>query len=68
MTEAACWAHGRRKLFAQAQLAKAPIATEAVRRIDAIFDAERDINGMQAAERRAAREQRVATLVAGLET
>jgi transposase len=68
MTEAACWAHGRRKLFAQAQLAKAPIAAEAVRRIDAIFDAERDINGMQAAERRAAREQRVATLVAGLET
>ena len=46
VTEAACWAHGRRKLFAQAQLARAPIAAEAVRRIDTIFDAERDINGL----------------------
>jgi len=68
LTEAACWAHGRRKLFAQAQLAKAPIAVEAVRRIDAIFDIERDLNGMPAAERRAARQQRVAPLIAGLET
>ena len=53
MTEAACWAHGRRKLFTLAQLAKAPIAAEAVRRIDAIFDAERDINGTPAVERQA---------------
>lgn len=68
MTEAACWAHGRRKLFALAQLARAPIAAEAVRRIDAIFDAERDINGVPAAERWAARQQHVAPLVGGLET
>ena len=68
LTEAACWAHGRRKLFAQAQLAKAPIAAEAVRRIDAIFNVERDINGVPAAERQVARQQRVAPLVAGLET
>ena len=32
--EAACWAHGRRKLFVLADLAKAPLAVEAVRRID----------------------------------
>ena len=37
-------AHGRRKLFDLAQLARAPLAAEAVRRIDAIFDAERTIN------------------------
>jgi len=45
VTEAGCWAHGRRKLFELAQLARAPLAAEAVRRIDAIFDAERTING-----------------------
>src|SRR6202043_2072563 len=38
ITEAACWAHGRRKLFVLADVAKAPLAIEAVRRIDAIFD------------------------------
>ena len=39
-----------------------------MRRIDAIFDVERDINGMPTAERQAARQQRAAPLVAGLET
>ncbi len=48
VTEAGCWAHGRRKLFDLAQLARAPLAAEAVRRIDAIFDAERTINGLPA--------------------
>ena len=32
--EAACWAHGRRYLFKLADLAKAPLAIAAVRRID----------------------------------
>ena len=41
ITEAACWAHGRRKFYVLADVAKAPIALEAVRRIDAIFDLER---------------------------
>lgn len=67
ITEAACWAHGRRKLFALAELGKAPLAIEAVRRIDTIFDAERDINGLPATERLVARQQHVAPLVAGLE-
>ena len=49
--EAACWAHGRRKLFVLADVAKAPLAIEAVRRIDAIFDVEREINGLSAAQR-----------------
>src|SRR4051794_12206197 len=48
ITEAACWAHARRKLFEIAELKKAPIAIEAVRRIDALFAIEREINGMTA--------------------
>jgi transposase len=68
ITEAACWAHGRRKLFELAELARAPLAIEAVRRIDAIFDAERAINGLPAEERLAVRQKHVAPLVTGLET
>jgi transposase len=66
--EAGCWAHGRRKLFVLADVAKAPLAIEAVRRIDAIFDVERDINGLPAAQRHALRQVRAAPLVADLET
>ncbi len=66
--EAACWAHGRRKLFILADTAKAPVAIEAVRRIDAIFDIERDLNGLEAEQRRALRQVRVAPLVAALES
>jgi transposase len=33
-TEAACWAHARRKFSELAELRKAPLAVEAVRRID----------------------------------
>ena len=66
--EAACWAHGRRKLFVLADVAKAPLAIEAVRRIDAIFDIERDINGLSAEQRHAVRgRSRVAPLVTALE-
>ena len=36
--EAACWSHGRRKFFNLAKLMKAPIACEAVRRIDELFE------------------------------
>jgi transposase len=65
--EAACWAHGRRKLFVLADLAKAPLAIEAVRRIDAIFDVEREINGLSAMQRHAIRQVRVASLATSLE-
>ena len=68
ITEAACWAHGRRKFFVLADVAKAPIALEAVRRIDLIFDVERDINGLEPVQRHAARQERVVPLVAELET
>jgi len=41
ITAAMCWAHARRKFFDVARLNKAPIAIEAVARIDALFAIER---------------------------
>ncbi len=81
ITEAACWVHGRRKFYVLADLAHnarrkaqgkttaaiSPLALEAVRRIDALFDIEREINGKPATERLATRQQRSSTLVAELE-
>ena len=66
--EAACWAHGRRKFFELANLQKAPVAVEAVQRIDALFAIEREINGKSAAERHVVRQARVKPLVDALET
>jgi transposase len=68
LIEAACWAHGRRNFFKLAELAKAPLAVEAVRRIDAIFDAERPINGLPTDQRLTVRRDRIAPLVTELET
>jgi hypothetical protein len=67
ITEAACWAHGRRKFFVLAEVGRFPLALEAVKRIDAIFDVERKLNGQAIAHRVAARQERVAPLVAKLE-
>ncbi|HJR20254.1 MAG TPA: IS66 family transposase [Dongiaceae bacterium] len=75
ITEASCWAHGRRKFYALADVTAkaggklaviAPLAFEAVKRIDAIFDIEREINGRSTEERLTARRERVAPLVADL--
>jgi transposase len=73
ITEAACWAHGRRKFFELADIASkarsgkqtaiSPMALEAVRKIDAIFMAERSINGLPPDERLAARRKDIAPLV-----
>src|SRR5664279_2771821 len=79
--EAACWAHARRPFFAMADLAEnarrkahgqtpgviSPLAMEAVRRIDALFEIERSINGQSAEQRRAVRQELSAPLVADLE-
>jgi transposase len=76
ITEAACWSHSRRKFFVLADVTAkargklaviAPLAFEAVKRIDAIFDVEREINGHSAGERLAMRSARVAPLVFSLE-
>jgi transposase len=77
LIEAACWAHARRKFFVLADITAkvrgklpvvAPLALEAVKRIDAIFDIEREINGRLAEERLVVRRTRVTPLVSGLET
>src|SRR4051812_7254598 len=59
--------HARRKLFELAAVAKAPIAAEAVRRIDELFTIECLINGKPAEERLAVREERAKPLVSELE-
>ena len=78
--EAACWAHARRKFFVLADVASgarraaqgngpavlSPICLEAVQRIDALFDIERDINGHNPEERRTIRQASSAPLVADL--
>ena len=74
VTEALCWAHARRGFFELADLARAhkgppsPLALEAVRRIDAIFDHERLVNGRPAADRLAYRQACTAPLVKEFET
>jgi transposase len=64
---AACWAHARRKFFEVAELTRAPIAIEAVRRVDELFAIEREINGLAAEVRLAVRRERSAPILAELE-
>ena len=66
--EAACWAHARRKFFDLARLGKAPIATEAVKRIDILFAIEREINGVMPQERLRVRQERSRPLIIELQT
>ena len=68
IVEAACWAHGRRKFFDLARINKAPIAAEAVERIDVLFAIEREINGMTPPERVRVRNERSRPLVIELQT
>ena len=78
LTHALCWALARHKFFEPADVAAQlkrrksaavilPIAAEAVRRIDAIFDFERAINGTAIGERLAVRREIAAPLVTDLE-
>ena len=75
---ALCWAHARRGFFKLADIAAntrrgkdappiSPLALETVRRIDAIFDLERALNGKPAADRLAARQEHGIAPVAALE-
>ncbi|WP_432422081.1 IS66 family transposase [Rhizobium leguminosarum] len=68
LTQALCWSHSRRKFFVLADIATnakrgknatpiSPVALEAVKRIDALFDIERDINGLAVSERLRRRQQ-----------
>ena len=66
--EAACWAHARRKYFDLARINKAPIASEAVTRIDALFAIEREINGLATPQRVGVRSERSRPLIIELES
>ncbi len=77
VTSALCWSHARRGFFELADIAASarrgsgtapvsPIALEAVRRIDALFAIERDINGMSVAERHRIRQEQSRPLVEDL--
>ena len=67
IVEAACWAHARRKFFDLARIAKAPIAVEAIERIDALFAIEREINGFTSERRLIVRRERSRPLMDELE-
>jgi transposase len=78
ITAALCWAHARRQFFELADIAAnarrgknagaiSPIALEAVKRIDMLFDIERGINGQSAEERLRMRREQSAPLLAALE-
>jgi transposase len=78
LTEALCWSHARRKFFVLADIASkarkgqqdaviSPLAFEAVKRIDQLFDIEREINGLSAEARLAVRAERSAPVLADLE-
>lgn len=66
IVEVGCWAHARRKFFDLARLKTAPIAIEAVERIDALFAIEREINGLVPEQRAAVRAERSRPLVEAL--
>jgi transposase len=78
ITAALCWAHARRQFFELADIAAnarrgkiaaaiSPVALEAVKRIDALFDIERSINGLNVDERLRVRREQSAPLLAALE-
>jgi transposase len=78
ITAALCWAHARRQFFELADIAAnarrgknaaaiSPVALEAVKRIDALFDIERGINGLNVDERLRVRREQSAPLLAALE-
>jgi transposase len=68
VTSALCWSHARRKFFELADIAGnvrqarpaheiSPVALEAVKRIDALFDIERGLGGLSADARLEARQR-----------
>ena len=64
--EAACWAHVRRKFFDLHTTGKAPVATEALTRIEALYAIEDDARGRPPDERRRLRQMRAAPLLADM--
>lgn len=66
VTEAACWAHVRRKFFDCHTDTQSPIAKEALDRIGALYKIEADIRGKPPDERQRYREDHAMPLIAEL--
>ena len=62
-----CWSHVRRPFYELAQSGPAPIASEALARISALYRIEGDIRGRSAEERHAIRQERSRPLVEALQ-
>ena len=58
VTLAYCWAHARRKLHDVAQSGAAPIAQDGLAQIQALYRIEKDLRGLSAEQRLAARQER----------
>ncbi len=68
ITEAACWAHVRRKFYDIAQAQASPIATEALARIAQLYAVESTLRGQPPPQRAAIRQQRAGPLLVQLNT
>jgi transposase len=68
LTEVACWAHARRKIYEIYEATAAPLAKQALDRIAELFEIEARINGRLPSERLAVRQQDAVPLLAELET
>jgi transposase len=66
LTEAACWAHARRKLYEVYRATDSPIAREALERIGALYHIEEQIRGRSPQERQAVRQARAGPLLEAL--
>lgn len=62
-----CWAHVRRRFYELAAAGPAPIASEALQRIAALYEIEKDIRGRRADERHDVRQEKTRPLIAALE-
>ncbi len=62
-----CWAHVRRKFYELAAAGPAPIASEALSRITALYQIETEIRGKSTDERRATRQSKTKPLIDALE-
>jgi transposase len=62
-----CWSHVRRRFYELAAAGPAPIASEALARIGALYAVESDIRGQNPDDRRAARQEKSRPIVDALE-
>lgn len=61
-----CWSHWRRRFVKQWRSSKSPIAEEAIRQIATLYAIEKEVRGLPAPIRLAARQERSAPIVAAL--